>query len=347
MEKDLSIPISQMWTVSKYVMTQRIKGKKRYPLVLMLEPLFRCNLNCIGCGKIQYPADILRQHLSATQCLAAAEECGAPVVSIAGGEPLLHPEIVEIVKGLIQQKRYIYLCTNALLLEEKLKEFEPCDYFSFSIHLDGLEADHDRSVSRPGTYQKAVSAIKAAVQAGFRVTTNTTLYNNANPEQARLFFDTAMSLGVEGMMISPGYHYSKAKEQECFLLREQTIQLFRKILYQPKSSWVFNHSPLYLEFLAGIHDFDCTPWGTATYNLKGWQSPCYLLEKSFHPTWDKVMSETDWKNYGRKSGNPECIHCMMHCGYEPTAVHHTFHSSFGFGKTVRSTIHGLNIPAPE
>lgn len=343
----MAIPISQMWTVSKYVLKQRMNKCERYPLVLMLEPLFRCNLQCSGCGKIQFPPDVLRQNLSVSQCLQAANECNTPVVSIAGGEPLLHPDIVAITEGLVAQGRFIYLCTNALLLEEKIGQFKPSDNLSISIHLDGLEPEHEKSVSRPGSYAKVVSAIKTAVAKGFRVTTNTTFYNNADPERARLFFDTAMDLGVEGMMISAGYHYSKATAQEVFLMRQQTVQLFRKILYRPKKTWVFNHSPLYLEFLAGGHEeYDCTPWGTPTYNLFGWQSPCYLLEKAYKPTFAALLSETDWAKYGRKSGNPECADCMMHCGYEPTAVQHTFTSGSGFRETIRATLGTPKIPQP-
>lgn len=344
----MSIPISQMWKVSKYVIQQRMSNNKQYPLVLMLEPLFRCNLQCTGCGKIQFPVEVLRKNLSVSQCLEAANECNTPVVSIAGGEPLLHPEIAEIVEGLVQQKRYVYLCTNALLLEEKIKLFKPSVYLSFSVHLDGLETEHDQSVSRPGTYAIAVNAIKTAVAKEFRVTTNTTFYNNADPQRARQFFDTAMGLGIEAMMISAGYHYTKAKSQEVFLARQQTIQLFRKILYDPKRTWVFNHSPLYLEFLAGAHeDYDCTPWGTATYNIFGWQSPCYLLEKSYQPSFAALLHETDWSKYGRASQNPECADCMMHCGYEPTAVQYTFTSGSGLLDTAVATLHRPKIPKPE
>lgn len=343
----MSVPVSQMWAVSKYVMTQRLKGKKKYPLVLMLEPLFRCNLTCVGCGKIQYPPETLRKELSVQECLDAAMECNAPVVSIAGGEPLLHPHIAEIIKGLIAQKRYIYLCTNAILLEEKLSIFKPSKYLSLSIHLDGLEEQHDNIVNRKGVYQKAISAIKAALKQGFRVTTNTTLFNTADPQKAREFFDMAMSLGVEGMMVSPGYNYSKASAQEKFLERKQTINLFRKILHNGNKKWVFNQSPMFLEFLAGVHDFDCTPWGTCTYNILGWQSPCYLLEKEQKKSFKELMEETPWEQYGRKSGNPECADCMMHCGYEPTAVHQTFCSCKGFASTVVATLANINIPAPE
>ncbi|NUM34568.1 MAG: adenosyl-hopene transferase HpnH [Candidatus Brocadiae bacterium] len=343
----MSVPVSQMWTISKYVMSQRIQGKKKYPLVLMLEPLFRCNLNCVGCGKIQYASDILRKELSIEDCLNAAKECGAPVVSIAGGEPLLHPQIEKILEGLVAQKKYIYLCTNAILLEEKLANLKPSKYLSLSIHLDGLEEQHDAIVGRKGIYQKAISAIKAALKAGFRVTTNTTFFNTADPQKAREFFDMAMGLGVEGMMISPGYNYTKASAQEKFLERKQTINLFRKILYNGNKNWVFNQSPMFLEFLAGVHDFECTPWGTVTYNILGWQSPCYLLEKGYKKSFKSLMEETPWEQYGRKSGNPECAECMMHCGYEPTAVQETFCTCKGFSSTVVATLGKIHIPPPE
>lgn len=342
----MSVPISQMWSVSKYVLSQKFHGKKKYPLVLMLEPLFRCNLSCSGCGKIQYSTDILRQHLSIEQCLNAAKECGAPVVSIAGGEPLLHPDMPQIIEGLIKQKRHIYMCTNAILLEEKLPLFKPSNYFSLSVHLDGLKEEHTKVVGRDDVFDKAVHAIETAVKAGFRVTTNTTFFNNADPERARQFFDMVMSLGVEGMMISPGYNYSRASDQEHFLRRKQTINLFRKILHNGKKSWIFNQSPLFLEFLAGKHDFECTPWGTVTYNLFGWQSPCYLLDRGHYPSFQELIEKTDWSLYGRKSGNPDCQDCMMHCGYEPTSVHYTFNTCKGFSSTVKATLTKIDIPEP-
>ncbi|HPY74340.1 MAG: adenosyl-hopene transferase HpnH [Planctomycetes bacterium] len=343
----MSVPISQMISVVQYVLKNKKQKKEKYPLVLMLEPLFRCNLSCSGCGKIQYPPDVLRQQLSVDQCLDAALQCDAPVVSIAGGEPLLHPDMPQIIEGLIQQKRHIYMCTNAILLEEKLSLFKPSQYLSISVHLDGLKEEHTKIVEREGVYDKAISAIQAAVKAGFRVTTNTTLFNTANPERTRQFFDTVMDLGVEGMMISPGYNYSRANDQEHFLRRKQTINLFRKILYKGNKRWMFNQSPLFLEFLVGKHeDYECTPWGTITYNQFGWQSPCYLLDKEHYATYQELLEKTDWSKYGRKSGNPDCQDCMMHCGYEPTTVHHTFYTRKGFLDTVKATIFKINIPAP-
>ena len=256
----MGVPLSQMWTVARYVISQRLRGNKRYPLVLMLEPLFRCNLACFGCGKIQYPADVLKKHLTPEQCFKAVEECGAPIVSIPGGEPLLHPQIGEIVEGLVARKKYIYLCTNAILLEKHLDLFKPSKYLTFSIHLDGPKEEHDFAVCREGVYEVAISAIKAAVARGFRVTTNTTVYNNAPPAALREMFDTLMDLGVEGMMLSPGYPYEKAPTQNMFLQREQTVNLFQRILGEGKRRWRFNLSPLFMEYLLGHWNLECTPW---------------------------------------------------------------------------------------
>ncbi|MDZ4820491.1 MAG: adenosyl-hopene transferase HpnH [Planctomycetota bacterium] len=336
----MSVPLSQMWTVASYVLKQRIRRVERYPLVLMLEPLFRCNLACAGCGKIQHPVNILRKHLSPEQCFSAVDECGAPMVSIPGGEPLLHPQMPEIVAGLVARKKYVYLCTNALKLSESLHQFTPSKYFSFSVHLDGPQEEHDRAVCREGTYEIAVEAIKQAIAAGFRVTTNTTLFNDANPERIRPFFDTLMELGVEGMMISPGYSYEKAPDQEHFLKREQTIGLFRRLLDRPNKRWKFNQSPLFLEFLKGDWQLECTPWGNPTYNLFGWQKPCYLLEDGYVSTFKELMESTAWEKYGRQSGNEKCQDCMVHCGYEPSAVTATFGTWKGLLATARMTLFG-------
>jgi len=258
----MSVPLSQMWTVATYVLRQKLAGRKRYPFVLMLEPLFRCNLACAGCGKIQYPAQILRKNLSVEKCLAAVEECGAPIVSIPGGEPLMYPEIDRLVAELVKRKKYVYLCTNAILLKEKLDLFKPSKYLSFSVHMDGLREEHDEAVCRDGVYDQAVPAIREAVARGFRVTTNSTLFDGASPLRMREFFDEMMSLGVEGMMVSPGYSYSKAPDQEHFLLEARTHDLFSRMLSHPKKRWRFNQSPLFLRFLMGKQDFECTPWAT-------------------------------------------------------------------------------------
>jgi hopanoid biosynthesis associated radical SAM protein HpnH len=336
----MGVPMSQMWTVATYVLGKKLRGVKRYPLVMMLEPLFRCNLACAGCGKIQFPADVLRRHLTPEQCFKAVDECGAPMVSIPGGEPLLHPQIGEIVEGLVARKKYLYLCTNALKLEEMLDQFKPSKYLSFSIHMDGPAAEHDSSVCREGVYDIAVRAIRKAIAAGFRVTTNTTLFDHADPVRFREFFDQMMDLGVEGMMVSPGYSYEKAPDQEHFLKRAKTIHLFDRLLSEPKRRWKFNQSPLFLEFLRGQFDLECTPWGNPTYNLFGWQKPCYLLGEGYAETFDELLNDTAWENYGRASGNPKCQDCMVHCGYEPTAVAETFGSLKGFLTTARLTVLG-------
>lgn len=341
----MAIPISQMWTVAAYVLKQRLRGRERYPLVLMLEPLFRCNLACAGCGKIQYPHHILKQQLTPEECFRAVEECGAPIVSIPGGEPLLHPQIHEIVEGLVARKKYVYLCTNALLLKEKLPLFRPSKYLSFSVHLDGQKEHHDFSVCREGGYEIAVEAVREVVRRGFRVTTNTTLFDGADPRSVRAFFDEMMDLGVEGMMLSPGYAYEKAPNQEQWLARERTKKLFRLILSNRKKRWVFNLSPLFMEFLMGLREFTCTPWGMPTYNLFGWQRPCYVQQDGYAETFRELIEETDWSRYGPESGNPKCANCMMHSGYEATAVHHTFRSWRGFLETIRATFAKYEDPA--
>lgn len=319
----MAIQLQQALTVGKYLVTQRLLGRKKFPLVLMLEPLFRCNLACSGCGKIQHTPEILKKNLSPEECFAAVEECGAPVVSIPGGEPLLHPQIGEIVRGLVQRKKFVYLCTNGLLLEKSLHKFQPSPYLTFSVHLDGLKAQHDKCVDREGVFEKAVAAIKAAKQQGFRVTTNTTVFTDADPQQMQEFFDFLESLNLDGMMVSPGYSYEWAADQEGFLQREQTKALFKEILSPWKSGrkkWNFNHNPLFLEFLMGEQDFDCTPWGSPSYSVLGWQKPCYLLNEGYYKTYRELIDKTDWENYGKKSGNPKCTDCMVHCGYEPTAA---------------------------
>lgn len=341
----MTVPVSQMWTVATYILGKKLRRVKRYPTVLMLEPLFRCNLACAGCGKIQYPADILRKHLTVEQCLNAAEECGAPIVSIPGGEPLLHPEIDQIVEGLVAQKRYIYLCTNAILLEKNLDRFQPSKYLTFSVHLDGPREEHDEAVCREGVYDVAIRAIRTAIERGFRVTTNTTLFNTADPERVREMFDTLTEVGVEGMMLSPGYPYEKAPDQEHFLHRNETISLFRRVFSVVKRNWKFNQSPLFLEFLKGRWDLECTPWGNPTYNLFGWQRPCYLLQEGYCETFQELLETTDWDAYGRQSGNDKCQDCMVHCGYEPTAVSQTFGSLKGFLQTAKLTLFGAK-PEP-
>jgi hopanoid biosynthesis associated radical SAM protein HpnH len=336
----MAVPISQMWTVASYVLRQKLAGRRHYPLVLMLEPLFRCNLACAGCGKIQYPAHILKKNLTPEQCFNAVEECGAPMVSIPGGEPLLHPQIDKIVQGLVARKKYIYLCTNALLLKEKLDLFTPSKYLTFSVHMDGQKEHHDFSVCREGGFDIAIEGVREAVKRGFRVTTNTTLFDGADPNSVRGFFDEMMEVGVEGMMLSPGYSYDKAPDQKHFLGRARTRKLFKAILSNRKASWKFNQSPLFLEFLMGKRHYKCTPWGMPTYNIFGWQKPCYLLQDGYTETFKELIETTEWERYGTESGNKKCANCMVHSGYEATAVDDTFGSIAGIVRAAKATLFG-------
>jgi hopanoid biosynthesis associated radical SAM protein HpnH len=316
----MAVPFLKEMRIGAYLLKQRILGRKRYPLVLMLEPLFRCNLACLGCGKIDYPDPILNQRLSVQECLDAADECGAPMVAIPGGEPLIHKEIGEIVKGLVARKKFVSLCTNALLLEKKLHLFEPSPYLFFSVHLDGMKEQHDKSVCQEGVFEKAVSAIKAATARGFAVNVNCTIFDGHTPEQVAAFLDFAKELGV-GVSISPGYAYERAPDQEHFLNRRKTKELFRQIFALGKGkNWNLMHSSLFLDFLAGNREYHCTPWGMPTRNVFGWQKPCYLIGEGYVKTFKELMETTDWDLYG--TGRYEkCANCMAHCGYEPTAAH--------------------------
>ena len=307
--------------VGAYIVIQKLKGTGRYPLVLMLEPLFRCNLACQGCGKIDYDDDILNRRLSVKECLDAVDECGAPVVSIPGGEPLLHHDIVEIVENIVARKKFVYLCTNALLLEKRLDSFKPGPFLTFSVHLDGLGEVHDAAVDQSGVFDRAVSAIKAARARGFRVNVNCTLFDQMTAEQLAAYFDFVIGeLGVEGITISPGFAYERAPDQKHFLTRQNTKQLFRDVFkLNAKKKWIFSQSSLFLDFLAGNQNYRCTPWGNPTRNIFGWQRPCYLLGEGYAASFKELMEDTDWDSYG--TGNYEkCADCMVHCGYEPTAV---------------------------
>ncbi len=317
----MGIPLTQAARVGAYVMKQHLSGRKRYPLVLMLEPLFRCNLACAGCGKIDYPDEILNQRLSFDECMQAIEECGAPVISIAGGEPLLHREMPQIVKGFLARRKIVILCTNALLLAKKIDQYEPHPDFNWSIHLDGDKAMHDKSVCLDGTYEKAVDAIRLAKAKGFRVSINCTLFSDAQPERVAAFFDEMKEIGLDGMTISPGYAYERAPDQEHFLNRERTKKLFRNIFARGKGGkkWPLTQSALFLDFLAGNQTYHCTPWGNPTRTVFGWQRPCYLLGEGYAATFKELMEETDWDAYG--VGNYEkCANCMVHSGFEATAV---------------------------
>ncbi len=339
----MAVPLNQAIRVGAYVLKQHLIGRKRYPLVLMLEPLFRCNLACAGCGKIDYPAAILNQRLSVAECLEAVDECGAPVVVIAGGEPLLHKEIDQVVEGAIARKKFVIVCTNALLLEKKMGLFKPGPYFTWSVHLDGAKAEHDASVCQEGVYERAVAAIAAAKKAGFRVIINATLFDNAEPAKVASFFDDVTDMGVDGISVSPGYAYERAPDQQHFLNRLRTKELFRGIFArQGKKKWAFNQSSMFLDFLAGNQSFHCTPWGNPTRTYFGWQRPCYLLGEGYAKTFKELMEETDWDRYG--TGNYEkCADCMVHSGYEATAVTETVRRPW---RALAQAVRGIRTEGP-
>ena len=339
----MGIPLIQQLRVGAYVAKQRLTRTERYPLALMLEPLFRCNLACAGCGKIQFPKNILDMRLSVDDCLAAVDECGAPVVSIPGGEPLIHPEIGEIAAGIVRRKKFVYFCTNALLLKKKLHLFEPSPYLTFSIHLDGMRDEHDRSVCQPGVFDGCIDAIEAANAKGFRVNVNCTLFDDVTAPKVAEFFDYVTTLGVEGITVSPGFSYEKAPDQENFLSRKRTRTLFRDIFRHDKERrWPLNHSSLYLDFLAGNQTYHCTPWGNPTRNVFGWQRPCYLLGEGYAPSFRALMEETDWALYGT-GAYEKCANCMAHCGYEASAVADTVAHPLKAFKVFRR---GIDTEAP-
>ncbi len=316
----MSIPSIQKARIGGYIFKQMLMGKRRFPLVLMLEPTFRCNLRCAGCGKIEYAENILNRRLSVDDCIAAAETCGAPVISIPGGEPLLLPDIHHIVHEITMRKRFVYLCTNALLVEKRITDFTPSPYLTFNVHLDGLHERHDSLVCKQGVFEKAIAAIQRLRSLGFRVTTNTTFFKGQEPENAARFFDYLTHLGVEGMTVSSAFSYETAAGQDVFLTRLDTVTLFRQIFELGKGkNWRFNHSRVYLDFLAGKKAFACTPWGNPTRNIFGWQRPCYLLNDGYAATYKDLMESTEWEKYG-VGNDPRCTHCMVHCGFEPTAV---------------------------
>ena len=340
----MGVPLIQQLRVAKYILGRKIHGDARYPLVLMLEPLFRCNLACAGCGKIDYPDEILDKRLSFDECMQAVDECGAPIVSIAGGEPLIHKEMPRIVRGFMRKKKFVYLCTNALLLERHMDEYEPSPYLTFSIHLDGNRERHDASVCREGVFDKCVEVIKKARAKGFRVTINCTLFQGESADEVAEFMDMAMELGVEGVTISPGYSYERAPRQDVFLKKQESKQLFRNIFKLGRGrSWRFNQSSLYLDFLAGNETYHCTPWGNPTRNVFGWQKPCYLLVgEGYARTFRELIDETEWDKYGTGK-NPKCANCMVHCGYEATAVNDTFASPL---KALRVALFGPRTEGP-
>jgi len=317
----VAVPLRQQITVGAYLLKQKLQGVKKYPLVLMLEPLFRCNLACAGCGKIDYPEDILDKRLSYEECMQAVDECNAPMVSIPGGEPLIHKEMPQIVAGIIARKKYVYLCTNALLLKKRIDDYTPSPFLTFSIHLDGMQERHDASVCQDGVFERAVEAVKLALDKGFRVTINCTLFQGEKAAEVAEFLDYVMELGVEGVTIAPGFSYERAPQQDVFIKGRDVKELFRGIFKIGKTrKWNLNHSTLYLDFLAGNQNYQCTPWGNPTRNVFGWQKPCYLLaDEGNAASFQELLDTTPWEKYGN-STNPKCASCMAHCGYEATAV---------------------------
>jgi hopanoid biosynthesis associated radical SAM protein HpnH len=338
----MQIPFFKELKIGAYILKQKLLGRKRYPLVLMLEPLFRCNLACAGCGKIDYPEPILNRRLSVEECLEAVDECGAPMVAIPGGEPLIHRDIGEIVKGIVARKKFVSLCTNALLLEKKLDLFEPSPYLFFSVHLDGLKEHHDHSVSQQGVFDRAVSAIKAAKARGFAVNVNATIFDGHSAEDVAAFLNFTETLGV-GVSISPGYAYERAPDQDHFLSRRKTKELFRRIFALGRGKkWNLLHSGMFLDFLAGNQSYHCTPWGMPTRNIFGWQKPCYLLGEGYVKTFKELMETTDWDSYG--TGRYEkCANCMAHCGYEPTAAEASFANPI---KSLWISLRGVRTEGP-
>jgi len=340
----MAVPLIQQYRIAKYIIGQKLRRVEKYPLVLMLEPLFRCNLACAGCGKIDYPEEILDKRLSYDECMEAIDECGSPMVSIAGGEPLIHKEMAKIVRGFIDKKKFVYLCTNALLLEKRMADYSPSPYLTFSIHLDGNEMRHDNSVCREGVFKKCVEVIKQARAKGFRVTINCTLFQGETADEIAEFMDMAMELGVEGVTISPGYSYQHAPDQESFLKNQESKQLFRDLFKLGKGlKWRFNQSSLYLDFLAGNQSYQCTPWGNPTRNVFGWQKACYLLvDEGYTTSFKSMLAETVWNNYG-KGRNPKCANCMVHCGFEASAINDTFRHPL---KALKVAIKGPNTEGP-
>lgn len=317
----MGIPFTQALSIGGYVLKQHLSGRKRYPLVLMMEPLFRCNLACAGCGKIDYPDKILNQRISVPDAMNAIDECGAPVLVLAGGEPLLHKELPQIVEGALQRGKFVTVCTNALLINKRIDDYKPHSRFNWSIHLDGDREMHDKSVCEAGIYDRAVAAIKLAKDKGFRVNINCTLFSGADPDRVAAFFDDMKALGIGGITVSPGYAYERAPDQQHFLNRARTKQLFRDVFRKGRGAknWPFFQSPLFLDFLAGNQTYQCTPWGNPTYTVFGWQKPCYLLGEGYAKTFKELMDGTDWDRYGT-GAYEKCADCMVHCGFEATAV---------------------------
>jgi len=344
----MGIPLIQQLKVATYIAGRKLRRDRHYPLVLMLEPLFQCNLACAGCGKIDYPKEILQKRVSLEDALKAVDECGAPMVSIPGGEPLIHKEMPQIVAGIVARKKFVYLCTNAILLSKHIDEYQPSKYLTFSVHLDGNKERHDESVCLEGVYEKAVAAIRLARSKGFRVTINCTLFSGENPDEVAEFFDTSMKLGIEGITVSPGFSYEHAPRQDVFLGRSASKRLFREVFKRQKQgdrkhAWTFNHSSLFLDFLAGNQSYACTPWSNPTYNVFGWQRPCYLLsDEGYAPSYKSLIEDTEWEKYGI-GNNPKCNNCMAHCGFEGTAVNDAFRHPL---KALLTSLRGPKVSGP-
>ena len=317
----MGIPLRQSIKIGLYMTRQRLRGRTKYPLIVELEPLFACNLKCPGCGKIQHPASVLKQRMPVQQAVDAITEAGAPMVSIAGGEPLMHPQIDEIVRQLIKRKKFVYLCTNAVLMPKHIEKFRPSPYFTWVVHIDGLRERHDAAVAKEGVFDQAVAAIRDAKRRGFKVATNSTFFNTDTPQSVIDVLDYLNDeLGIDRLMISPAYAYEKAPDQEHFLGVQETRELFAKVFAGGRRRrWRLNHSPLFLDFLEGKADFQCTAWGIPSYSLFGWQRPCYLMSDGYTETYRELVETTDWSKYGR-GNDPRCANCMAHCGYEPSAV---------------------------
>jgi hopanoid biosynthesis associated radical SAM protein HpnH len=344
----MGIPLIQQLKVATYIAGRKLRRDRHYPLVLMLEPLFQCNLACAGCGKIDYPKEILQKRVSLEDALKAVDECGAPMVSIPGGEPLIHKEMPQIVAGIVARKKFVYLCTNAILLAKHIDEYQPSKYLTFSVHLDGNKERHDESVCLEGVYEKAVAAIRLARAKGFRVTINCTLFSGENPDEVAEFFDTSMKLGIEGITVSPGFSYEHAPRQDVFLGRSASKRLFREVFKRQKQAdrkrtWTFNHSSLFLDFLAGNQSYACTPWSNPTYNVFGWQRPCYLLsDEGYASSYKSLIEDTEWEKYGI-GNNPKCNNCMAHCGFEGTAVNDAFRHPL---KALLTSLRGPKVFGP-
>ena len=292
---------------------------KRFPLVLMLEPLHACNLTCTGCGRIREYETTISKRLTVEQCLNAVDECGAPIVSICGGEPLLYPEMPRLCQETLDRSKHIYLCTNGMFLRKRIKEFRPNDALFINVHLDGMEKTHDLAVERDGVFREAVEGIQAAKAAGFKVCTNTTVYKETDMNEIWQLFEFLEQFQLDGHLIAPGYGYSAVDDREIFLTRDDIHEKFKEIDKMAKR-FKINNSPVYLDFLAGNRDLPCTAWGNPTYNVAGWKGPCYLITDAHYQTFEELMTRTPWEQYGHHGDDPRCEHCMMHCGYEPSAA---------------------------